>query len=173
MCGFFIYICSIFPSYFLTIICIKYRCMDIYLCDFICMYPLYMYTCVLCWFNMCCFDWYAVIDLLDLKLCTPDGCPFAPCTGLNAEVMNSSKAWSQTERCACAWVPCHRHKIGSWKTGCWMILKLRGKSDPSSSNPDSESVSAKSKCFKSEGCPSKDSIDWGSHYSGQVDRSSG
>lgn len=32
------------------------------------MYPVYMYTCVLCWFNMCCFDWYAVIDLLDLKV---------------------------------------------------------------------------------------------------------
>ena len=80
VCGFFIYICSILSSYFLTIICIKYRCMDIYLCDFICMYPVYMYTCVLCWFNMCCFDWYAVIDLLDLKIAhqTARRLPFCP-----------------------------------------------------------------------------------------------
>jgi hypothetical protein len=134
-------------------------CVHVYMCAVLVQHVLFWLVCC---------DWSSRFEG-----CTPDGCPFAPCTGLNAEVMNSSKAWSQTERCACAWVPCHRHKIGSWKTGCWMILKLRGKSDPNRSNPDSESVSAKSKCFKSEGCPSKDSIDWGSHYSGQVDRSSG
>jgi hypothetical protein len=69
VCVWILYLYMLYvSSYFLTIICIKYRCVDIYLCDFICMYPVYMYTCVLCWFNMCCFDWYAVIDLLDLKV---------------------------------------------------------------------------------------------------------
>ena len=162
-----------FSSYFLTIICIKYRCMDIYLCDFICMYPVYMYTCVLCWFNMCCFDWYAVIDLLDLKVAhqTAALLPHVPAWTLRWWTARRLEARLSAVPALGFHATGTRSAAGkqdaewSWNCGENQI--------PAASNPDSESVSAKSKCFKSEGCPSKDSIDWGSHYSGQVDRSSG